>query len=179
MAQAISIKFTHYYKGKVQKNVKVKQKKKVNGRWVTRYVTKKKTVYENRSRSVTIPVTPESMPSTRTANYDDLPTLRKKTHTRRGAYTGRTMTWTSFFPARNYRFLQVNKVENPVKLARWFDERLLHNSKIRVRIPALYIDNYYDIRSFEWDVEGGTSDIRYSITIQEEYNPKIKTKTIK
>jgi len=179
MAKMIQIKFTHYYKGKTTKNVKVKERSKVNGKWVTRYVTKKKTVYTNRSRTVTIPVTPESLPSTRTANYDDVATIRKRTHTRRGAVSSRSMTWTSFFPAIDYGFLQVNQVEDPVKLARWFDERLFHDSRLRVRIPALSIDNYYDIRSFEWDVEGGTHDILYTITIAEQYNPTIKTKTIK
>lgn len=179
MGKSIDVKFTHYYKGKTTKKVREKVRKKVNGKYVTTYVTKNKTVLTNKSRTVVIPVTPESMPSTRLANYDDIPTLQKRIHTRRGAVGGRSMTWSSFFPAIDYGFLQVNQVENPVKLARWFDDRQFNDSRVRVRIPALYIDNYYDIRSFEWDVEPGTHDIRYTITITEQYNPTVKTKIIK
>ncbi len=64
------------------------------------------------------------------------------------------MTWSSFFPARNYRFLQVNQVENPVKLARWFDERSGQRLEDSCPDPGTLHRQLLRHPSFEWGRRG-------------------------
>ncbi|WP_294742028.1 hypothetical protein [uncultured Exiguobacterium sp.] len=174
----IDIIFEHHYSTTETKRVRVKERKKVNGRYQTVYSYKKKAVKKNRVTTKKIPVLPSSLPFSRTRQYDDMAAIDRKTHTRTGALSPISFPIQSFFPGQKYSFAQTG-YSNPVTLAKWFEDRQENESKLLVKIPAMRRAFWANIRSFEWGYEPGTHDIVYTMQIHQERKPKVKTITVK
>ncbi|WP_214855000.1 hypothetical protein [Exiguobacterium sp. s130] len=174
----IDIYFELHYTGTQTKRVKVAEKKKVNGKYVTVYVYKNKKVKVNKVMTKKIPILPESLPFSRSRNYEDIGTIDRRTHTRTGALSSISFPIQSFFPGHKYEFSQTG-YENPVTLAKWFEDRQENESRLLVKIPAMKRAIWGNIRNFEWGYEAGTHDIVYTMQIHQERKPKVKTKTVK
>ncbi|KOP29479.1 hypothetical protein ADM98_11430 [Exiguobacterium sp. BMC-KP] len=174
----IDIYFEHHYTKSENKRVKVAEKRKVNGKYVTVYVYKNKKVKVNKTTTKKIPVLPETLPFSRTRSYEDIGTINRRTHTRTGALSPISFPIQSFFPGQRYSFAQTS-YSNPVVLAKWFEDRQENESKLLVKIPAMRRAFWANIRSFEWSYEAGTYDIVYTMQIHQERKPKVKTKKVK
>lgn len=174
----IDIYFELHYTGTQTKRVKTAVKRKVNGRYKTVYVYKNKKVKVNKVSTKKIPVLPQTLPFLRTRSYEDIGTLDRRTHTKTGALSSISFTIESFFPGQKYKFAQTG-YENPVTLAKWFEERQENESRLLVKIPAMKRAIWANIRSFEWSYEPGTRDIVYTMQIHQERKPKVKTIKVK
>lgn len=174
----IDIYFELHYTGTQTKRVKVAEKRKVNGRYVTAYVYKKKKVKVNKVMTKKIPILPESLPFSRSRSYEDIGTIDRRTHTRSGALSPVSFSIQSYFPGYKYEFSQT-AYENPVTLAKWFEDRQENESRLLVKIPAMKRAMWVNIRSFEWGYEPGTHDIIYTMQLHQERKPSVKTITLK
>jgi len=174
----IDIYFELHYTSTQTKRVKVAEKRKVNGRYRTVYVTRNKKVKVNRVATKKIPVLPQSLPFLRTRSYEDLGNVDRRTHTKTGALSSISFTIQSFFPGQKYSFAQTG-YENPVTLAKWFESRQENESRLLIKIPAMKRAIWGNIRSFEWSYEPGTYDIVYTMQIHQERKAKVKTIKVK
>lgn len=155
---------------------KVKVRKKINGRWVTRYEYKsvKKTVQAGYSRI--LPVTPEQIKVSYTRSFDDRPTIAQRTYTAPGAMNPREIRLESFFTSdSDYDFTQRTVLHDPVELAKWFEQRVLNTTfPVRVRIRALGVSGFFHLRELNYETEGATSDLPYSMVFRERGLPSVR-----
>lgn len=162
---------------------RVKVKKKVNGKYVTVWEYRNVTKNVMTRDTVILPVTPEQIRVRRSRVFDDVPTIGKRVYTRTGALGGRSITLSSFFTNQG-SYLQTSQrrygFKSPKEHAAWFDARLNADTwLIEVRSTALGIRGFFNLREFEWNTEGGISDLSYTMTWVERNVPKVTTRKLK
>ncbi|WP_214788599.1 hypothetical protein [Exiguobacterium sp. s21] len=171
-----------YYKN-VPKKVrqKVPVRRKVNGRYVTRYEYRTVTKQVMTQFSRILPVTPEEIDVSWERSITNSETLALRTYTKPGALRPREIRLNSFFTSsRQYGFTQTDKLYQPYEIAKWFDDRLKGTAyPIQVKITGLGIRGYYHLQQFTYKTEAGTGDLPYSMTFTERGLPSVKTTKIK
>lgn len=179
----VDVYITQYRYEKARVNEKTKVRKKVNGKWVTRYETRTVTKNVIRRETVILPVTPENIDIDRERQFDDIPTLDKRVYTRSSSLGGRVITLNSFFTNRG-SYLQTRRsvfgYKSPEAHAKWFDNRLNADTwLIEIRIPKLGVRGFFNLRKFNYRTIAGLRDLDYSMTWHERNVPKVKTTVLK
>lgn len=179
----VEVVITQYRYKKSTVREKVRVTKKVNGKnttvWEERNVTKNVMTRD----TVILPVTPEQIRVRQSRSYEDVPTIGKGTYTKPGAVGQRIITLDSFFTNRG-SYLQTSQRKFGFKSAKdhakWFKDRLGADTwLIEVRITALGVRGFFNLREFEWNTEGGISDLSYTMTWVERNVPKVSTRKLK
>lgn len=178
---SITVEVSYFKKvpKKVRKRVPVRRK--INGRYVTRYEYRTVTTMVNTQFSRILPVTPEEIEIVWDRSFADSETLALRTYTKPGAVRPREIRLNSFFTdSRQYGFQQTANLHVPHDLAKWFESRLVGTvNLIQLRITGLGIRGFFHLRNFTWRTEAGSRDIPYSMVFVDRNLPVVKTTKIK
>ncbi|MDA5561948.1 hypothetical protein PJK55_14510 [Exiguobacterium sp. MMG028] len=159
---------------------RTKVRKLVNGRYQTVYETRTVKKKVNTRYSRVLPVTPEEIQVTWGRDFNDSATLANRTYTAPGAVKPLEIRLDSFFTGdRGASYIQRPLVEDPVKSANWYRDRLLNTDYVvRVEIRALNIGAFMHLREFNFNTEGGTYDLPYTMVFRERGMPGVTVKNL-